>query len=153
MRCWYGYLCGAKYRLFANASADGMQFQHLINACLIKIQHNFTFVVPAYQVVLEKMPVNWCLFVILASCCIFWSLRYVTFSYFSSFSFCSSFSTFPSEQNNFVNSRLEVDLNFLEITDMILRQCHFSSNLGVCYCTIEYLPLLQYSRNGQNGSA
>ena len=48
MRCWCGCLSGAKCRLFAYCPADATASQNLIISCLLQIQTDFTFLVPAY---------------------------------------------------------------------------------------------------------
>ena len=49
MRCWCGYLSGARCRLFAYGPADATASQNPIISCLVQIQTGFTFLVPAYQ--------------------------------------------------------------------------------------------------------
>jgi len=49
MGCWHGYLCGARYTLFAYGPADATAVQephHLL--CLIDIHTGFIFLVPAH---------------------------------------------------------------------------------------------------------
>jgi len=50
MRCCCGYLSGARYRLFASGpgNAAAAACQKPIISCLILIQSDFTFLVPAY---------------------------------------------------------------------------------------------------------
>ena len=61
MRCWRGYLSGARCRWFACGPADATAIP--IISCFIKIHVGITFLVPAYSVVLEKRLINGCLFV------------------------------------------------------------------------------------------
>ena len=58
MRCWCGYLSGARCRLYAYGPADATTTRNPIISCLIEIQTGFTFLVPAYPLVLEKRPLN-----------------------------------------------------------------------------------------------
>jgi len=48
MRCWCGYLSGARCRLFAYGPADVTASQNPIVSCLNQIQTGFTFLVLAY---------------------------------------------------------------------------------------------------------
>ena len=58
VRCWCGYLSGARCRLFAYGPVDATAIPNPTISCLIWIQTGFAFLVPAYQVVLEKRPLN-----------------------------------------------------------------------------------------------
>ena len=48
MRCWHGYLSGARCKWFAYGPADATA-THSIISCFVKIQIGLTFLVPAYQ--------------------------------------------------------------------------------------------------------
>jgi len=48
MRCWRGYLSGARCGLFAYGPGDATASQNSIISCLILIQTGFTFLAPAY---------------------------------------------------------------------------------------------------------
>jgi len=48
MRCWWGYLSGARCRLFACGPTYATASQNPIVSCLIWIQISFTFLLPAY---------------------------------------------------------------------------------------------------------
>ena len=54
VRCWCGYLSGAKCRLIQLMSLP------LTVSCFSKIQIGFTFLVPASRAVLDKGPLNGC---------------------------------------------------------------------------------------------
>jgi len=60
MRCWCGYLPGARCRLFGYGPADATASQNPIISCLMQIQTGFTFLYQLTQVVLEKRPLNGC---------------------------------------------------------------------------------------------
>jgi len=64
MRCWCGYLSGARCRLSAYDQAHATVSKNPIISCLIKIQTGFTFVigfmVPAYPGYPGKRPLNGC---------------------------------------------------------------------------------------------
>jgi len=66
MRCWCGYLSGARCRLFAYGSAYGsadataIPLYDPIISCLIEIQAGFTFLVPAYPSCPWEETVNGC---------------------------------------------------------------------------------------------
>jgi len=48
MRCWCGYLSGARCRLFAYGPTDATASQNPVISCPILIQTGFTFLVPAH---------------------------------------------------------------------------------------------------------
>jgi len=48
MRCWFGYLSAARFRLSADGPADATASRNPIICCLIQIQTGFTFLVPVY---------------------------------------------------------------------------------------------------------
>jgi len=59
MRCWCGYLSGARSRLFACGPADAtLQSQNPIISCIILIQNGFTYLVPPYPGCLGKEAVK-----------------------------------------------------------------------------------------------
>jgi len=58
MRCWCGYLSGARCRLFTYGPADATASANPIISCLIWIQTGFTFLVLAYQGCPEKEAVK-----------------------------------------------------------------------------------------------
>ena len=60
MRCWCGYLSGARCRLFAYCPAGTTASQDPIISCLIYIQPGFTFLVQAYPGYTGKAAVKWC---------------------------------------------------------------------------------------------
>ena len=66
MRWWRGYLSGSRCKWFASWSS--WWHCHPFISCFIKIQIGLTYLVPAYQVVLEKRPLNGCLSVCLSVC-------------------------------------------------------------------------------------
>jgi len=58
MRCWCGYLSGARCRLYAYGPADATASQNPIITHLIWIQAGFTLLVPAYPGFLGKEAVK-----------------------------------------------------------------------------------------------
>ena len=60
MRCWCGYLCGARCRLFAYGPADAAASPNPIIPCLSKSRLVLPFLYRLTQVVLEKRPLSGC---------------------------------------------------------------------------------------------
>jgi len=59
MMYWCGYLSGARCRLFACGPADTTASQNPVISCLIEIQTDFTYLVPAYPGCPGKEAVQW----------------------------------------------------------------------------------------------
>jgi len=58
MRGWFGYLSGARCKLFAYGPADATASKKPTISCLILVQTGFTFLVPAYPDCPEKEAVK-----------------------------------------------------------------------------------------------
>ena len=60
LRCWHGYLCGVRCRLFAYGPADATALQSPSSLALFVSRLVFLFWYRLAHVVLESRPLNWC---------------------------------------------------------------------------------------------